>query len=133
MGSLTNTPALIATGNIDPGVAIKVATSADFSGTQASAVTDIIIGFSDNSENSDGTYHAAAGDPITLQQGPVYHVRAGAAITRGALLEIDSTGRVITQTTTTGMTTQAWIAIQSAAAAGDIIEIMAVSNYFKRS
>lgn len=133
MSSAPNTPTLVATGNISPGCAVKVATSADLSGTQASAVTDILCGFADLSTNADGTYNAVAGESIKLQQGPIYYVAAGAAITRGALLEIDSTGRVITQTTATGMTTNAYQALQSAVAAGEFIYVIAIPNYFKRS
>jgi len=135
MSSYADTPAVIAGGNISPFRVVKASTAADNTVLQASAVTEqSIVGVTDGSLSAfNGTYHAVAGDPVSLQGGKVVIIEAGAAITRGARLEVDSNGKVITETTTTGNACFAFIALESAVADGAKIKCIWAPNATKLS
>lgn len=126
MGAFSDVPGLVSTGNISPYRFVKADTSADNSAAQASAVTDKILGVTDQSTRQfDSAYHAISGDPITLQGGDVVLIEVGASVTRGALLQPDSNGKAITAVTTAtgaGVTnSQPLVALESGGADGVII------------
>lgn len=64
---------------------------------------------------------AAAGRPANLAIGGVSRVVAGAAVTRGGLVQSDNVGRAINKTTTG---TALGRALAAAGAAGDIIPVL---------
>lgn len=133
MGSFADTPALIAGGTIAPNRLVVLSTSADFTGLVADTIVKKVIGVTDSSTNAfDGSNHCTVGQPISLQSGDIVLCEAGAAITRGALLEADSVGRVVTATTTAtgaGVTNFApLVALQSAGGAGEKILCMWAKN-----
>ena len=134
MGAFSDTPALIAGGDIYPFRFVKPSTSADDTGLQAAEATTPILGVTDGSTKtfSNGTasvVHAASGDPITLQGGSngTVLVLASGNITRGAYVESDADGKAQTATTTTGTRYHGYVALQSAAA-GTIIRIQRVAG-----
>jgi len=134
MGAFSDTPALIAGGDIYPFRFVKPSTSADDTGLQAAEATTPILGVTDGSTKtfSSGTasvVHAASGDPITLQAGSngTVLVLASGNITRGAYVEADADGKAQTATTTTGTRYHGYVALQSAAA-GTIIRIQRVAG-----
>lgn len=119
MGAFSDTPNLIAGGDILPCRVVKLSTSADNTGLQATAATEIVIGVSaDTTRRFDVSQCAIAGEPLPLQGGCELLIEAGAAITRGANLEVDSAGRVITAATASGTAMFPFTALESAAGAG---------------
>jgi hypothetical protein len=119
MGAFSDTPNLIAGGDISPCRVVKLSTSADNTGLQATAATEIVIGVAqDTTRRFDSALCAIAGDPLPLQAGAELLIEAGAAITRGANLEVDSNGRVITAATSSGTAMFPFTALESAAGAG---------------
>lgn len=129
MGSFSDTPALIAGGDIYPYRFVKVSTAADDTGLQAAEATTTVLGIADNSTKSaTSSLHAASGDPITLQGGDVVLVECSGNITRGALVESDADGKAQTATTTTGARFHRYVALQSGAA-GRIIRVQKVSGW----
>lgn len=64
---------------------------------------------------------AVSGDKITVDVQGTAIVEAGAAITAGASLKVDSSGRVITWVTSGA---RVGIALQAATAAGQLIEVL---------
>jgi hypothetical protein len=68
---------------------------------------------------------AVSGNKITVDVIGTAMVEAGAAITAGATLKTDSSGRAITWATS-GV--KVGLALQSAGAAGDIIEVLLIPN-----
>lgn len=65
---------------------------------------------------------AAQGDPVTVAlRAPTVKMIAGAAITAGAVVMLTTAGKVITRTTTNAYR---GIALEAAAADGDIIEVL---------
>lgn len=129
MGSFSDTPALIAGGTILPFRFVKPDTTADDTGIQATSITTPVLGVSDGSTKAfNSGNHAETGDPITLQGGDVVLVEAGGNITRGAMVESDSNGKAITQSSTTGLNYNGYVALQSAAS-GTIIRIQRIAGF----
>lgn len=133
MGSFSDTPALIAGGDIYPFRFVKPSTAADDTGLQAAEATTPILGVSDGSTRiSVGTgsdKHAILGDPITLQGGAngTVLVQCAGNITRGSFVEADADGKAVTATTTTGTRYHGFVALQSGAA-DRIIRIQRVAG-----
>jgi hypothetical protein len=129
MGSFSDTPALIAGGTILPYRFVKPSTSADDTGLQAAGITTPVLGVSDGSTKAfNSANHAETGDPITLQGGDVVLVEAGGNITRGAMVESDSDGKAITQSSTSGLNYNGYVSLQSAAS-GTIIRIQRIAGF----
>ena len=129
MGSFSDTPALIAGGTILPYRFVKPSTSADDTGLVSAAITTPVLGVTDGSTKAfNSGNHAETGDPITLQGGDVVLVEAGGSITRGAMVESDSVGRAITQSSTAGLNYNGYVALQSAAS-GTIIRIQRIAGF----
>lgn len=92
--------------------------SADGQVVQAAAATDASIGIADNL--GQGT----AGSRVDVALSGTAEAEAGAAITRGVLLSVDSSGRVITAAASAGSNVRViGIAMASASAAGEIIPV----------
>ena len=68
---------------------------------------------------------AVSGDKITVDVLGTAIVEAGAAITAGATLKTDASGRGITWATSGA---KVGLALQSASAAGDLIEVLLIQN-----
>ena len=130
MGSFSDTPALLAGGDIYPYRFVKVSTAADDTGLQATASTETILGVSDASTNGfNSDYHAQSGQPITLQGGNIVLVIAAGNITRGAFVQADSNGKAVTAVTTAASKAfQGYVALQSATA-GLIIRCYRVGSF----
>jgi hypothetical protein len=120
MSEMGFTPNFIASGDINPFRFVEIATSTAFTGAQANAASDNVLGVTDGSVKVfSSSLHAAAGDPITLQPSNTVQVEAGAAIsTIGTLLTSDSVGRAVTGASTNECY---YMALETAGAAGDII------------
>jgi len=134
MGSFSDTPALIAGGDVYPFRFVKPSTTADDTGLQADGATVPILGVSDGSTRiavgTGSDKHAISGDPITLQGGATGTVLVECAgnITRGAFVESDADGKAVTATITVGATRyHGFVALQSGAA-GRIIRIQRVAG-----
>jgi hypothetical protein len=129
MGSFSDTPALIAGETILPYRFVKPSTSADDTGLVSAGITTPVLGVTDGSTKAfNSANHAETGDPITLQGGDVVLVEAGGNITRGAMVESDSVGRAITQSSTAGLNYNGYVALQSAAS-GTIIRIQRIAGF----
>ena len=129
MGSFSDTPALIAGNTILPYRFVRPDTTADDTGLQSAAITTPVLGVTDGSTRAfNSANHAETGDPITLQGGDVVLVEAGGNITRGAMVESDSVGRAITQSSTVGLNYNGYVALQSAAS-GTIIRIQRIAGF----
>lgn len=100
--------------------AVKFGT-ADGNVIVGAAAADNLIGVADNVGQA-----TAGGRLDVIIQGEA-EAEAGAAITRGARLTTDATGRVVTAVATNGVI---GIAMVSAAAAGDIIKINVAPSSF---
>lgn len=75
---------------------------------------------------------AVSGDRVDVQIDGIADVKAGAAVTRGALLIADASGRVITATATTGSNVRTvGVALASATAANDIIPVQLAPGSFQ--
>lgn len=92
----------------------------------ATAATDIVFGITQ-------TAATAANDPLDVAtMGGVTFVEAGAAITAGARLTADATGRAVTAAPAAGTNNGVGArAIQAAAAAGDIIRVFVSLETFQ--
>jgi hypothetical protein len=115
------TPNLIASGAIAPFRFVELATTAPFTGKQADAATDLIVGVTDGSIrrfDAAATSNAATGDQITLQPTNTVQVEAGASFNIGAALTSDSSGRAIVGVQGN---TCFYIALEAASAAGEIV------------
>ncbi len=127
MSDMGFTPNLTATGDISPFRFVELATSAAFSGSQANAASDNIVGVTDGSlRRFDATYHAVSGDQITLQPSNTVQVESGAAISNiASLLTSDSSGRAVA-----GASTQVcyYIALETAGGAGEIIRAFRIGT-----
>ena len=67
----------------------------------------------------------ALGERVDVALVGIAYVTAGAAITRGALLTSDASGRVITAAPAAGVNARTvGIAVESAGAAGDVIRVL---------
>lgn len=114
------TPNLIATGNINPFRFVELGTANPFTGSQANAATDLVVGVTDGSvRRFDASVHAAANDPISLQPTNTVQVEAGNSFAIGALLASDSSGRAITAAG--AGTVSCYVALEASAAAGEIV------------
>ncbi len=120
---------LIATGNVSPCRFVKE--TAQWQGAQASATTDVCCGVSLQflrSPNITGAwaitenYIAIAGESIPLiGAGETGLLEAGAAVTAGARLRPDTSGRGVTAAAGESSYAIAW---ETAAAAGDLIKVL---------
>lgn len=100
--------------------------SADGQVVQGAAAGDAIFGVADN------LGQATVGARVDVVQDGLAEAEAGAAITRGALLISDASGRVITATAAAGTNVRIiGIALASAGAAGDIIPISVEPGSFQ--
>jgi hypothetical protein len=92
--------------------------AADGQVLQAAAATDAAFGLADN------LGQATVGARVDVIQSGIGEGEAGAAITRGALLMADASGRVITAAAAAGSNVRTiGTALVSAAAAGEIIPV----------
>lgn len=119
MSSQADAPQLIASGTIAPYRGVAIDTTADTNtsdntGLYPTGRTIPVVGISDSQTKAqDSASNAVAGDPITLQNGAVVTIECGGTVTHGEMLEFDSSGRVITATTTSGLNYQAYQALES--------------------
>jgi hypothetical protein len=110
-----------AAGTVRKGRVVVLNTS-DNQVIEATAATDSLIGVAD--VPGDTTASVASGERVDVQLEGLADAVAGAAITRGALLSVDSAGRVITAAASAGSNVRTiGTALQAAAAANDIISI----------
>jgi hypothetical protein len=111
-------PTLTATGDVAPFRFVELATSAEFSGSQANAASDNIIGATDGSvRRFDASLHAISGDRINLQPSNCVQVEAGGNVSIGNLLTADANGKAVAAASTNVCYYQAL----QAGASGDII------------
>ena len=91
--------------------------------TAAAACAQTPVGVADGSVYGFGqTAHAVPTGPINLQPSNTVQIEAGAAITAGAFVMSDASGRAITHAAVTSSTAvSCYLALETAAAAGDII------------
>jgi hypothetical protein len=90
--------------------------SADGQVVQAAAAADASFGIADNL--GQGT----AGSRVDVAVDGIAEAEAGAAVARGALLSVDSSGRVITAAASAGANVRViGVAMSAAGAAGEII------------
>jgi hypothetical protein len=100
--------------------------TADGQVIQSAAEADAHIGVADN------LGQATAGARVDVVMNGVAEAEAGAAITRGALLSADSSGRVITAAASAGANVGViGRALVSAAGAGEIINIVVSQGSFQ--
>jgi hypothetical protein len=126
MGSFSDTPALVASGNISPYRFVKI--SGVNQGAASTADTDIVVGVTDASTKAfDSTLHAASGDPITLQGGDVILVQASASITAGDKVGPTTGGKAVTISSATNKIVS-FVALETAGAADQIIRILRVNG-----
>lgn len=95
-------PNLTASGNIAPFRFVEINTSTAFTGQQANAASDNILGVTDGSvRRFDSVYNAIAGDQISLQPTNTVQVELGTGgCTIGALLTSDADGKAVAGTST---------------------------------
>lgn len=111
------TKSLVAEAAVLPYRIVKFGT-ADGAVIQATAAADAVVAVADN------LGQATAGERVDVIVEGIAEVEAGAAITRGALLISDASGRGITATAVAGTNVRTLgIALASAAAAGEIIPV----------
>lgn len=129
--SWNNGPCFRAGGTVPPGVVVKLDASNDNSVVKATgAAGEVIIGISKRSmrdapglTGSDTTVAANSGESIEVYGiGDVAPALAGAAVTRGQYLTVDSTSRVIAASTSTNQSIVGE-ALESASGAGVEIQI----------
>ena len=100
--------------------------TADGSVIQATAATDALVGVADN------LGQATAGARIDVGVVGIVEAEAGAAITRGALLSVDSSARVIAAAAAAGSNVRTiGVALVSAGGAGEIINIALSQGSFQ--
>jgi hypothetical protein len=90
-------PNLVAGGDISPFRFVELSTTAAFTGTQANAAADTIVGVTDGSvKQFNATVNAAAGDQINLQPTNTVQIELGTGgATTGALLTSDANGKAV--------------------------------------
>ncbi len=99
--------------------------SADDVAIAAAAATDLVIGATQD-------VAPASGERVDVALVGITYITAGAAITRGARLMSDSSGRVITAAASAGSNVYTiGVALESAAAAGDIIRVHLAPGSFQ--
>lgn len=117
------TPNLIASGDIYPFRFVEIATSAEFTGSQANAASDNILGATDGSIKLaspliSNQVHATTGDPITLQPTNTVQVEVGTGgVLVGSYITSDANGKAVIATT--GQTAY-YLSLQAGSAA-DIV------------
>ena len=91
----------------------------------AAAATDLVIGATQD-------VAPALGERVDIAVTGITYITAGAAITRGARLMSDASGRVITAAAAAGSNVNTvGLALESAAAAGDVIRVLLVPSTFQ--
>jgi len=89
----------------------------------ATAATDLVIGFTDEIEIT--ADDVTKGNLVDVVLSDIAEARAGAAITRGSRLTVDSTGRVIVAAPAAGANVQIiGLALKSAASADEQIPVL---------
>lgn len=100
--------------------------AADGQVVQSAAAADAHIGIADN------LGQATVNARVDVVQGGIAEAEAGAAITRGALLASDASGRVITAAASAGANVRViGVAQASAAGAGEIIPVLVAPGSFQ--
>lgn len=123
-------PDLVAGADVFPFRFVKLATTAEFTGIQASAATDIVVGVTDGSIRQasptiTNQVNAASGDPINLQSSNTVQVELGAGgATVGALLTSDANGKAVVAASTNLCFYQAL----QAGANGDIVRAFRIGT-----
>jgi len=113
-------PSLTAAGDINPFRFVEISTSGEFTGAQANAASDNVLGVTDGSvRRFDASLHAILGERINLQPTNTPQVEAGGNITVGQFVTSDSVGRAVAGASGNFCY---YIALQ-AAASGDIIRV----------
>lgn len=109
-------PNLTASGNISPFRFVEINTGTAFTGQQATAASDNILGVTDGSvRRFDSVYNAIAGDQISLQPTNTVQVELGTGgCSIGSYLTSDSDGKAVA-TTTAGQVAY-YIALESGSA-----------------
>ncbi len=126
--TLQSTPSGRAGGTIRPSRFVKASGSEDNTLLECDA-GELAVGVSTAANlEFDSDNHATDGIPVYLQAGDVVMVEAGAAVVRGVQLSADADGRAVTFTNTAGKFI-AGVALQSASAAGEIIQIWRYTSY----
>lgn len=132
MSSTARAPGFIAGETILPYAALKVSTAADRTVLNATAQTDVIIGFADGSIRdpvADTTNHATAGETVRMQEGDVQlcQVKASATVTRGNFVAGDTAGKVTTPAGSSGAASVNWLATVSGTDT-ELIEVVRVAG-----
>lgn len=116
---------MVAEAAVLPYRAVKFGT-ADGQVIQAAAAADALVGVADNLGQS------TAGRRVDVVLDGIAEAEVGAAVTRGALLSADSSGRVIAATAAAGANVRViGVAMASATAAGEIIPIAVQPGSFQ--
>lgn len=119
------TKSMVAEAAVLPYRVVKFGT-ADGQVIQSAAAADAHVGVADN------LGQATAGARIDVIMNDIADAEAGAAITRGALLSADSSGRVITAAASAGANVRViGVALASAAGAGEIIPVRVEPGSFQ--
>ena len=99
--------------------------SSDTAVVAAAAVADFLIGVS-------GDIAAASGERCDVTLAGIANVLAGAAITRGALLTTDASGRAVTAAPAAGTNNRIiGVALESAGAANEVIRVALSQGSFQ--
>jgi hypothetical protein len=119
------TKAMVAEAAVLPYRVVKFGT-ADGQVVQSAAAADAHVGIADN------LGQVTAGARVDVILDDIADAEAGAAIARGALLSVDSQGRVITAAAAAGTNVRTiGTALASAAAAGEIIPVNVTAGTFQ--
>ena len=98
---------------------------------QAAAATEAQIGISSN-DGENGTLLTPAGQRVDVILDGICEAEAGAAFAAGVLLSADAQGRVVTTTAAAGANARfIAVALQPAAAAGDIVQVYLQQGSFQ--
>lgn len=99
-----------------------VLVTGDMTGAHADAQTNVAVGVSDGSIASfNGTYNAAVGDPIQLQQGPFMQVQVASSCDAGELLTSTTDGKAYPENAADPGAQYHMVALQAAASANAVI------------
>lgn len=113
-------PNLTASAAVSPYRFVKV--SGDMTGAHCATQTDIAIGVSDGSINAfNGTYNAAVGDPIQLQQGNFMQIEMAGAVDAGVMLTATTDGKALGADSADLGAQLHMVAAQTAAGAGAVV------------
>jgi len=112
-------PNLTASGNIYPFRFVELNTGNPFTGQQANAASDIILGVTDGSvRRYDSAFNAIAGNQMSLQPTYTVQVQSSTGFAIGAVLTSDADGKAVTATA--GQTGY-YIALEAAGSADEIV------------